>query len=131
MADAKTKQEKIKAFVQQVLGCGCAEEVFNLIETSQVWVEDVDCLRINVGNRLLVYLIDTDDAVLVDSELGNLVARGVEDRDRNGFNRFRLVIAAERVKQLERNAKKAFKAIGPDDKVHLHVVPRDSIDFIV
>ena len=51
---------QIKRFVQETLGCSCPEEVFDKIEcdtdASRIWWR-----RINVGNRLLIYILDATD----------------------------------------------------------------------
>lgn len=86
-------------------------------------------MRINVGNRLLVYLIATDDAAFVEKELCHLVATGKEDRNSGAFNRFRLVLATDKVAQIGKVARKAFETAEIDDKVHLHVIPGNSIDL--
>ena len=51
---------QIKRFVQETLGCSCPEEVFDKIEcktnVSSTWWK-----RIDVGNRLLIYILDATD----------------------------------------------------------------------
>jgi len=122
-------REKIKAFVQDVLGCGCAEEVFRIIELRQETMAGMPCDRINIGNRLLVYIIRTDDPEFVRRELPGLVRAGVEERDRNGFNRFRLVLATDEAR-VEIAAMSAYKRLSAvDDRTFLHVVNKDQIAF--
>ena len=62
-------RQKIKAFVQDVLGCGCAEEVFEIIDLRQETMAGTPYDRINIGNRLLIYIFRTDDTEFVKKEL--------------------------------------------------------------
>jgi hypothetical protein len=122
-------RQKIKAFVQDVLGCGCAEEVFKIIELRQETMAGTPYDRINIGNRLLVYIFRTDDSEFVKKELPGMVRAGVEERDRDGFNRFRLVLATDEAR-VEITAMKAYKALDfTDDRTFLHVVEKGQIVF--
>jgi len=122
-------REKIKAFVQDVLGCGCAEEVFKIIDLRHETRAGEPYDRINVGNRLLVYIFRTDDPDFVKRELPGLVRAGVEERDRDAFNRFRLVLATGEPR-VEIAAVKAYKGLGTvDDRTFLHVVDQAEITF--
>lgn len=125
MSDVK----KIKAFVQGVLGCGCSEEVFNLIEETDADYKGVRYSRINIGNRLLVYLFRTDDRHLMLEELGRILRTGLEDRDRNGFNRLRLVYAVESPAELRDMVEKTFATLKTDDRTYVHVVSRSRAEF--
>lgn len=120
--------EKIKAFVQDTLGCGCPEEVFRRIEcVSSIQLEGFDIrYRINVGNRLLVYIVVLDPEYSLEERMPKLLEIGLRERDRAGFNRFRLVLATDNRDTLE-YAKDLFKRIRKDDKVHLHLLPATSI----
>jgi hypothetical protein len=60
------KTDIIKSFVVNKLGCNCPAEVFNAIN----WGKNVEINasiilnnKINIGNRLLIYIIDIDDAI--------------------------------------------------------------------
>jgi len=120
---------KIKAFVQGVLGCGCAEEVFSVIEESQQAYKAMPYSRINVGNKLLVHLYRTHDRHFIAGEMKGLVDAGVIDRDNNGFNRFRLVIATAQPEEIRDPAERAFDAMEKDDRTHLHIVGNRQADF--
>ena len=57
----------IKSFAINKLGCNCPAEVFNIIK----WQKDVQIndsimlnYKINIGNRLLIYIIDIEDAYI-------------------------------------------------------------------
>lgn len=120
---------KIKAFVQDVLGCGCAEDVFKIIELQQVEMAGTPYDRVNIGNRLLIYIFETEDPVFVGRELARIVRAGKEERDRKSFNRFRLVLAADdaRVRTAAMKAYKELEFI--DDRTFLHVVKKEQTAF--
>jgi hypothetical protein len=122
-------RERIKAFVQDVLGCGCAEEVFKVIELSQEKKGDVSYDRINIGNRLLVYIIRADDPGFVGEELPGMLFAGLKERDDGGFNRFRLVLASD-AHSAGLAAMNAYKKTGlADERLFLHVVRPAQIGF--
>ncbi len=120
---------KIKAFVQQTLGCGCPEEVFRHIECeSDISRDGVRILyRINIGNRLLVYVLPVDGLDALGDLIPVIVNYGLRDRDSSGFNRLRLVLAAEDEEYIRSGAEDIFKNMQQDEKVHLHVIPKISI----
>jgi len=122
-------REKIKAFVQDVLGCGCAEEVFKIIELRHGKKGDVRYDRINIGNRLLVYIVRADEPGFVGEELPGMLLAGRKERDDEGFNRFRLVLATD-APSAGIAAMNAYKKTGlADDRLFLHVVHPAQIGF--
>jgi hypothetical protein len=115
----------LRHFIQEVLGCGCPEEVFRRIEIRELSRDGVPLTRIEVGGRLLVEVFDTDNAPQAAERLPGWVAAAVAERDARGFNRARLVIATARQDQMQAPAQAVFAAIpGRDDHTHLHVVDR-------
>lgn len=119
--------EKIKAFVQDVLGCGCAEEVFRIIDLRQEAMAGKPYDRINVGNRLLVYVFRIGEPGFASRELPGIVRSGIRERDDEGFNRFRLVVATDNPR-VEIAAMKAYQALDfTDDRAFLHVVENEQI----
>lgn len=116
----------VKKFIQNVLGCGCPEEVFEYIDIQQDIVLEEKSLRgcrINTGNRLLVYTwLESDPRIIKENALPLLIY-GKNERDTGGFNRFRLVIINDRREQIERLITAEFNAFkGEDDKIHLHII---------
>ena len=112
----------IKRFVQQTLGCSCPEDVFNTIDYPK---ESADLLgrKIIVGNRLLIYLIIMDRESDIQGMIGSALQQGVGERDKKGFNRFRLVLVASRPDELRSSAEHAFnRSEYTDEKTHLHIV---------
>ena len=121
--------EHIIAFVKQTLGCNCPEEVFSIIDClPDIFVGGTALdLKINVGNRLLVYVVTVDDPDSLRLILPVLVAAGKKERDGAGFNRFRLVLGADDTSTIKNEAEMIFNGLNEDEKVHLHTVSRKSI----
>jgi hypothetical protein len=123
------KTENIIAFVRRTLGCNCPEEVFSSISCQS----DVPCngcvldLKINVGNRLLIYVVTVDDPDSLVHVLPALVSAGKKERDGAGFNRFRLVLAADDTSKIGKEAGQIFSSLNRDEKVYLHTLPGKSI----
>jgi hypothetical protein len=122
-------KEKIKAFVQNTLGCGCPEEVFQHIEChSGVNHDGITLLyKINIGNRLLVYVFPVDTSDSLKELLPKIVDIGKKERDSSGFNRFRLVLAADDGEAMRAITEDLFNSIEKDEKIHLHVLPKSDI----
>jgi hypothetical protein len=115
--------EKVKDFVRNTLGCDCAEDVFKHIGNERGVKAAGLTLKnkIDVGNRLLVYVVEPGVGDL-KKEMTDLIKAGKEERDARGFNRFRLVLVSDDL-ALRETAFKAFKGLpGTDEKVHLHVI---------
>ena len=119
---------KIRRFVRDTLGCTCPDEVFRHVDC-QAGVNVSQDVRldyeINVGNRLLIYLVAADDAGSLRPLISQLVREGTGKRDRENFNRFRLVLVTEEPADTAENASAIFHSLGADEKVHLHVVGKD------
>lgn len=113
--------ERVKEFVRKTLGCDCDEEVFmhigNEHDASAAGFRLMN--KINIGNRLLVYIAEPGD---LQKLMPALIKAGRDERDARGFNRFRLVLVSDDAALRER-AFKAFKKLPEvDEKIHLHVV---------
>jgi hypothetical protein len=126
-----TKHEKIKTFVQETLGCGCPEEVFSYIDCrSNVLLNDIMVnIKINIGNRLLIYVVEVNDSDSIRDILTFLVDAGKRERDRSGFNRYRLVLAAENLQKIKQVAHDAFNIIEKDEKIHLHIISKTDMEI--
>lgn len=122
------QRENIKTFVQHTLGCGCPEEVFQSMDCrSHVRLNDIILkYKMNIGNRLLVYLFETDPES-VRQALPFLVSEGKEERDKFGFNRLRIVLTADNVDEVRQIAEDLFKHIEKDEKIHLHIISKHEI----
>jgi len=121
--------ENITTFVQRILGCGCPEEVFRYIECqSDIKINDLAVKnRVNIGNRLLIYVAEVNESDPVSQILTLLYNAGKKDRDSSGFNRFRLVLAADILDDIKQAAVDTFNSINKDDKMHLHVILKKNI----
>ena len=126
--------ENIKRFVRQVLGCECPEEVFKHIESTSGLPLDSGIIlrrRLNIGNRLLIYVVMAENGTFVREALPELVKTGMAERDGKGFNRFRLVLASDDRKGIEDIAERTFNSLLlRDEKVHLHVVEKNALSFL-
>ena len=123
-------KEKIKTFVKLTLGCTCPEEVFEYIDCqSNIKLNDDIVLsnKINIGNRLLIYVIETNKPGLIKNVLPFLVNTGKKERDNLRFNRFRLVLVTDKLDEIKEIAESIFDTIHKDDKVHLHVIQKDKV----
>ncbi len=123
-------KESIKIFVRQTLGCGCPEEVFKLIDCQfniKLNNEAILRNRINIGNRLLIYILEVNNTGPIKTILPFLIKSGKTERDNFKFNRFRLVLITDRVEEIKRTAESIFAGMDKDEKVHLHVVDKDMV----
>ena len=116
----------LAGFVRDVLGCGCPEEVLRSITVDRsrpILGLDVEVARLDVGGRLLVYVVPAPASRKLRSVVAAAVEAGISERDRRSFNRFRLVLACADPAEVEPAARAAFDACPrPDERVHLHVV---------
>jgi hypothetical protein len=122
-------KDKIKAFAQHTLGCGCPEEVFQHIECeSNIRRDGVHiAYKIIIGNRLLIYIFTVDTPDSLKDLLPRLVDIGKRERDSSGFNRFRLVLAEDDVDDIRQKGEQLFNALTRDEKIYLHILPKTSI----
>ena len=108
------------------LGCGCPEEILRSITVERgrlIPGVDVEVTRLDVGGRLLVYVVPVASPQPLPTVIAAAVEAGVSERDQHAFNRFRLVLAADSPAALERPARDALAACERrDERVHLHVV---------
>lgn len=130
---------RIKEFVQGVLGCQCPEAVFNTIDCVDNFTSAdgiVMKARINVGNRLLVYVVEMSDMVDI-AYISNLLKEGRRERDDRSFNRFRLALCTHdregtllMVREISSKAdgdgSSMELAVGLDERVHAHILPSGS-----
>jgi len=118
---------EIKRFVQETLGCSCPEEVFNKIDY-QKECDGILGRKVIVGDRLLIYIITMDDKSNIQGVINSALEQGVEERDKKGLNRFRLVLATSHPDELRSLAERAFDSSGcTDNKTHLHIVNESDV----
>lgn len=112
------------------MGCTCPDDVLANIDVARyVPVGSVTVSRrINVGQRLLIYLLESDTPELLGRQIPELISHGTAERNREGFNRFRLVVASRNTQTMSQPAQRAFDASARgDERVHLHLVDRSTI----
>ena len=120
----------LERFIRDTLGCTCPDDVFEHTDSRcQVTLGSVTLnRRINVGHRLLIYLMECDDPEVLRSRLPEVFSRGLEERDRKGFNRLRVVVATDNRQPVSRAAQRVFEGQGGVDKrLHLHVVDKTAV----
>ena len=121
---------KIKTFVKDTLGCGCPEKVFEKIDVSKRRMQEhaVEITRIVVGDTLLIYIIHAES---VDDQTDFVVpfgTAGKNDRDTQGFNRFRLVVTDDGNLIRRDKVTECFaRSFSSDEKMHLHFVDEEMI----
>ena len=126
-------KETIKTFVKQTLGCACPDEVFEYIDCQDNIKLNNDILlqnKINIGNRLLIYVVEVNNSGPIKNVLPFLVSTGKTERDNLKFNRFRLVLVTDKVNKIKEIAESLFNTINKDEKVYLHVVAKADIPSI-
>lgn len=119
---------EVKSFVQGTLGCACPEEVFDRIA---VYADAGEVShRIRIGGRLLVYILEASRAADVSSAVTSALREGVRERDREHFNRLRLVVVSPSPERIAEAVQAAFSGSpARDEKTHLHVLETRNLGF--
>ena len=128
---SETGKQAVKRFVQEVLGCTCPDEVFlsiNVEKNPLDFAEISKGVLITIGDKLLVYLISTNDGELLASKLEQVFNRARETRDKVGFNRFRLVVSSSREQSTGDILIQKFESLeNLDERLHLHVIEPEQL----
>jgi len=131
----------IKDFVQNRLGCGCPEEVFETIEYGPITgPNSTRGLSVTIGGRLLVWFTiflptpNHHGFHAYSDFVKDILKDGRDERDSRGLNRFRLVLVSDKGKgeeeQLLTITARSLEMLledGKDDKVHVHVMGLEKI----
>lgn len=124
----------IESFIRHILGCQCPDEVFRAITVStnsEPFHEWPSSYLLAIGGKLLVLIIESDDRVALAGGLAGLFRRGRELRDAQGFNRFRLVVAASDIGLMKEDLLRHFETLeGSDSRLHLHVIAPDQLPHL-
>jgi len=125
---------RLRSFIRSTLGCGCPDEVLRSIDCSHTTLtqeQDIELSRIDVGGQLLVYVLHaTSSPLQVAAALPGVIAAGLVERDGAGFNRLRVVVAADDPAALRPIVERVFSKSAPaDDHLHLHVVQVGELPF--
>ena len=113
----------ITRFVRDSLGCTCPDEVFheiNVIRDSGLFAGANTVYEI--GGRLLVAVIVPAHWHDIEADLARFVDAGRQYRDKHGYNRFRLVVAADDEAAVRRLPLVFDGLSNTDDRTHLHVI---------
>jgi len=119
---------KIKEFVRDKMGCKCPDEVFEHVEVEKdlkLGYFDIN-YKINVGNRLLIYVVDGEKCN--SEEIQNIVNKGVKERDERNFNRFRLVLIMDEMN--EEKCQKLIEIVEKIEKAHIHFVKKSDVSVL-
>lgn len=109
----------LQRFVRGTLGCKCPDDVFQSVVVDR----REDRTRLMIGNRLLIYVMQVATEPPAGSAVSRLVKQGLADRNSQGLNRFRLVVASAQPTPDLEDTRAAFAAIaGKDDRAHLHFI---------
>ena len=115
----------IERFVRGTLGCGCPDDVFRTVSVSRLPALPgrPPVLQLLIGSRLLIHVAAAPAEPSAADWLEQLAANGRAARDRHGYNRFRLVIAAEAPGREAAGLESRFaRALARDERAHLHVL---------
>lgn len=122
-----SRREAVERLVRGSLGCTCPGEVFERIEEGQAALPNLAgaVRRIAIGGRLLVYLIEANDAAQALARLPVWLSAGRAERDAACMNRLRLVVLADEPGPLDQALRAGFDALPDrDERTHLHVLPK-------
>ncbi|MGB7906241.1 MAG: hypothetical protein WCF43_16235, partial [Steroidobacteraceae bacterium] len=123
-------RQSIEHFVRTTLGCKCPDEVFESIVFERVPAPDaaLPCTRLVIGNRLLIYIHETQPAKATTAAVSKLATQGLSERNAKQYHRFRLVIVSAHPTQVLDDASTSFASVvGEDQRAHLHVLTTDQL----
>ena len=122
--------QALKIFIRETLGCRCPEKVFEKIEVEHFHpFEGVsEITRIVVGDTLLIYVAKPNVVKNVVEKLELIGEAGKADRDKNKYNRFRLVLPIAQDDPIANKITSRFlNEFQSDVKMHLHFVSGELI----
>jgi hypothetical protein len=125
-----SQTDTITRFVRGTLGCQCPDDVFQSIVIGPQHAPDngAPFTRLLVGNRLLIYILETRTAKATAAAVSMLVTLGRTERDDKQYNRFRLVIVVDDPTEFLPAARSSFASVaGTDDRAHLHILTTDQL----
>jgi hypothetical protein len=123
-------RQSIEHFVRTTLGCKCPDEVFEsiAIERAPTPYAALPYTRLVIGDRLLIYIHETQPAEATTATVSRLAQQGLSERDAKQYNRYRLVIVSAHPTQVLDDARTSFASVvGNDQRAHLHVLATDQL----
>jgi len=116
-------------FAKHILGCGCDNSIFDSI------VKDDDTIlncgvklkkKIVIGKRLLIYVADSSE--FRPEDVRNVITEGINERNRNSYNRLRLAIITPGTSGLASSYLGEFGCMTEkDDRTHIHIVSDEDV----
>ena len=122
----------IERFVRGTLGCQCPDEVFRRVEVGAFDLPGGGTgQRLVIGDRLLIHLVAASGRPDMLPRIEDLATGGRDERDRRGFNRFRLVVVMPATEGEAARLQQRFnRALDDDDRAHLHVLAADPLPIV-
>jgi hypothetical protein len=119
-----TKNESIRKFVRNTLGCKCPDNVFAQIDDKQVTSKTSPHTRsITIGGKLLLYVWEVNNPDQLQEGIPAILATGKKARNELGLNRFRAILVTEDPSIIKTHAHLCFSKFSDlDEKMHLHVI---------
>ncbi len=119
--------QAVTRFVREVIGCNCPDEIFRHMELQRGSVAvkacSADC-ELRIGGRLLL-VVTSEPTANLSARLAQVITEGKRARDKEKFNRFRLVVQTENAAKERQEVMRAFAAVSDkDDRTHVHVLPK-------
>ena len=124
-----SQKNVIQKFTRDVLGCMCPDDVFKDIHCQWRSISPAayQVFEIRIGGRLLIFLWDITRAA-VPGDFLTLIRTGRAIRDKDGFNRFRMVVAGNLQQNIKSDIENQFQSgFQDDEKVHLHFINSQQI----
>ena len=124
--------KQIEPFVRELLGCQCPQEVFASIDSSEVTLCGIGFQRILIGDRLMVCLLACPLGEEQRPGFPALVEALRDARDREGWNRVRVVLMESDASLCDSELTALFERIAcGDQRLHLHRIDRSQADSIL
>jgi hypothetical protein len=123
--DAEDTSAGMIRFVRKTLGCGCPDEVLARIavDASETGEPGLD-----VGGRLLVRVLGSDDVDRLIDRFPETVERLIAERDRRGFRRLRLLVCHSHPAVLGDVLDGMLGLVATaDERVYLHTLKHDDL----
>jgi hypothetical protein len=127
------QQAAIERFVRGTLGCQCPDEVFRNVEVGPLALPGGSGAgrRLVIGDRLLIHVVTASGRPDPLPRIEEIAIAGRDERDRRGLNRFRLVVGMPAMACDAPALEQRFRrALGDDDRAHLHVVAAGQLPIV-
>jgi hypothetical protein len=118
-----SKKKLAVRFVRETLGCACPSEVFDHYQVQLLESGHKPFVQMIMGDRLLVRIANVSSLHSLEEEIWDMLSEGLEERERRGLNRFRLVMVETPQSRVKGNFTELAEKAGP--RVHLHVISNE------